>query len=242
MNKSKIDPRTKLLLILILSTLAIIYKQLLFLSLIFIISVLIALLMRSNLKSIVIKLKRLLGAIFAIALIQSFFIKAGTPIVKIGNLSLLTDFGIYKSIEFILRLGIIISSCSILTTSTSREIVQALVQLHIPYEIAFMVSIAIRFLPVFKDEMTDMIIAIQLRGIDLKKVKIKNKIRIYRYIFLPIVTNSLIKAKELSVAMEMRGFRAYPHRTSYNILLMSGLDYLIVSMSLVSVAMLIILI
>src|SRR5690606_22844110 len=111
-----------------------------------------------------------------------------------------------RAIEFILRLSVIISSSAIITTSSSREIVQGLIQFHIPYEIAFMVSVSIRFLPVFRDEIMDMIIAIQLRGIDLKRVRFNEKLRIYRYIFVPVVINSLLKAKQLSAAMEMRGF------------------------------------
>jgi len=96
-----------------------------------------------------------------------------------------------------------------------------------------MVSIAIRFLPILKEEMSDMIIAIQLRGIDIKKVKLIKKIKIYKYIMLPIVTNSILKARELSLAMEMRGFRAYSTRTSYMVLKMNRLDYLIIASSIV---------
>ena len=95
-----------------------------------------------------------------------------------------------------------------------------------------MVSIAIRFLPIFKEEMTDSIIAIQLRGIDLKGCKTRDKIKIYKYIFLPIVINSILKARELASAMEMRGFRAYSERTSFRKLKMERSDYIIISTSL----------
>jgi energy-coupling factor transport system permease protein len=130
-------------------------------------------------------------------------------------------------------------SATILTTSNSREIVQGLVQWKCPYEIAFMVSIAIRFLPILKEEMLDVVIAIQLRGIELNKVKISKKVKIYKYILLPIVVNSILKAKELSSAMEMRAFRAYSTRTSYMVLKMSMTDYLIIALSTVVASLLI---
>jgi len=104
-----------------------------------------------------------------------------------------------------------------------------------------MVSIAIRFLPVFKEEMVDMVIAIQLRGIDFKKVKLNQKLKIYKYILVPIVINSVLKAKELSVAMEMRGFRAYPSRTSYRMLKMQAIDYIIIGLCIGTILLLIIL-
>ncbi len=227
-----IDPRTKLVQVLILSTLALIYNKLSMLLLILFAAIIIALLNNVNLISILIRLKKLIKIIILIALIQSLLTKTGNPYLKIGSITLLTDFGLYKSIEFILRLAIIIISAAIITTSSSREIIQGLIQWNCPYEIAFMVSVAIRFLPIFKEEMKDLITAIQLRGIDLSKVKLNKKILVYKYILTPITINSVIKAKELSAAMEMRGFRAYPKRTSYLVLKMNAYDYVTVGLSI----------
>ena len=221
--RTSTDPRTKLIIVVILSTLSLIYDDIIMLSIILIISAVIAFIMNSSLIAMLVRIKKLLGVMFAIALVQSFFTETGNALIKFGDIVLLTDYGLIKSSEFILRLAIIIVSAAIITTSTSREIIQGLVQWHCPYEIAFMVSVAIRFLPIFKEEMTDMVIAIQLRGIDLKKVKINQKLRVYRYVLIPIVINSILKAKELSAAMEMRGFRAYPTRTSYMMLKCSKL-------------------
>jgi len=230
---SKLDPRTKIAIVLSLSTLSLIYDDISMLIVILSVSCLCSVLMNSNLIAILVRLKKLICVMAAIAIVQSLFTKTGNTILKIGTVTLLTDYGIVKSLEFVLRLGIIIVSAAIITTSSSREIVQGLVQWRCPYEIAFMVSVAIRFLPIFKEEMTDMVIAIQLRGIDLKRVKLKKKIKVYKYILFPIVTNSILKAKELSTAMEMRGFRAYPSRTSYMTLKMQNTDYIIIVISFV---------
>lgn len=226
------DPRTKLVMVLILSTFALIYNDFMILLAILLTSILIGFLVGSDLKAIVIRLKKFIYLLLVIAIVQSLFTKAGNPIISIGKFTLITDYGIKKSLEFILRISIIIVSAGILTTSTSRDIVQALIQMKIPYEIAFMVSIAIRFLPIFKEEMRDSIIAIQLRGIHLKESKIGDKVKIYKYIFLPIVINSTLKARELASAMEMKGFRAYSERTSFRLLKMERSDYIIISTSL----------
>ncbi len=225
----KADPRTKLTTVLFFSTISLIYEEIWVLVLILFLSAITALVMRSSLVSILVRLRKLLGVMAAIAIVQSIFIKTGSSIAKIGDITLLTDYGAAKALEFILRLGILIVSAAIIATSSSREIVQGLVQWHCPYEIAFMSSVAIRFLPLFKEEMTDMVTAIQLRGIDLKRVKLKEKIKVYKYILFPIVINSVLKAKELSSAMVVRGFRAYPQRTSYMVLKMNYIDYLIIA-------------
>lgn len=241
MINSKSDPRTKLIIVLVLSTISLIYNDITILSVVLLISVLCAFAMNSSLVSILFRLKKLISLMVAIAIVQSLFNKTGNPILKTGNITLLTDYGLTKSVEFILRLGIIIVSAAIITTSSSREIVQGLVQWHCPYEIAFMVSVAIRFLPIFKEEMTDMVTAIQLRGIDLKRVRVKEKIKVYKYILFPIVINSILKAKELSSAMEMRGFRAYPLRTSYMKLKMQNSDYITIGTSFIFASLLIVL-
>lgn len=233
MKRKDCDPRTKLTLVAILSTFALIYNRLSILLSLLIVSILLAISIGSDLKGLVIRLKKLIYLVLVIAVVQSIFTRVGDPIISIGDFHLITDYGIRKSLEFILRISIIIVSSAIITTSTSREIVQGLTQMKLPYEIAFMVSIGIRFLPIFKEEMVDSVIAIQLRGIDLKKLKIKDKIKVYRYIFSPIVVNSILKAKELSVAMEMRGFRAYDDRTSYMLLKMELTDYIIIGMSFI---------
>ncbi|MFA9422927.1 MAG: energy-coupling factor transporter transmembrane protein EcfT [Sedimentibacter sp.] len=235
---SKIDPRTKLVMVLVLSTISLIYNDILTLITILSIALLCAFAMKSDLVAIFVRIKKIIRVMLAIAIVQSLFTKAGNPLIRIGNITIITDYGIVKSLEFMLRLGIIIASAAIITTSSSREIVQGLVQWHCPYEIAFMVSVSIRFLPIFKEEMTDMITAIQLRGIDLKKIKVKEKIKIYNYILFPVVTNSILKAKELSSAMEMRGFRAYNSRTSYMVLKMQNNDYAIIAITLVFVLLL----
>lgn len=240
-STSKVDPRAKLVIVIILSTLAITYNDIQHLLAILIISIIISFFMQSSLISILARMRKLVGVMLAIAAVQSLFIRTGNPLINIWGIILLTDYGLIKSLEFFLRLGIIIVSAAIITTSTSREIIQGLVQWHCPYEIAFMVSTAIRFLPVFKEEMCDMVIAIQLRGIDFKKVKLNQKLKIYKYILVPIVINSILKAKELSVAMEMRGFRAYPSRTSYRMLKMQVIDYIIIGLCIVTILFLIIL-
>lgn len=240
MKNYKVDPRSKLVIILVLSSLALIYDDVIILLLILFVSFLISILMKSNLTDVVFKLKKIIILMFSIAVVQSLFVKIGNPILKLGSITIITDYGIIKALEFILRISIIIVSATILATSTSREIVQGLVQWKCPYEIAFMVSIAIRFLPIFKEEMTDMVVAIQLRGIDFKKIKFRQKIEVYRYIMLPIVTNSILKARDLSSSMEMRAFRAYSTRTSYMVLKMRKFDYIIISLSFVAMLLLII--
>ena len=227
-----VDPRTKLVIVLCLSTLAIFVKDILFLSGILLITVIISLIFKINMLQIFEKIKRLLYVLLAIAIVQSVFSTEGQTLIWIGKLSILTTVGLQKGLEFIIRIMIIILSATIITTSNSREIVQGLVQWKLPYEIAFMVSIGIRFLPILIEEIKDSLVAIQLRGVEIEKIPFKKRFYVYSYLFTPILVSTIIKAQKLSISIEMRGFRAYETRTSYIILKMSYVDYLIIFSSL----------
>lgn len=170
----------------------------------------------------------MLWLIVSLIFIQSIFIADGTSIITLGDITFLTIQGIMKGLQLVLRMLIIIISASIMATNTSREIVQGLVQWRIPYEIAFMVSIAIRFLPMLTDEIRDVVIAIQLRGIELEKIPLRKRIKIYSYVLMPIVANTMVKARKLSTAMEMRGFGVNENRTSYHTLQMRRIDYTVI--------------
>lgn len=231
MKAESLDPRTKILIVAIISTLGILYNDLKVLSLIFIITLVLAFFINRDLAFVVKRLKRLLIVVLFIGIIQSVLTNQGEVLVQIFGIKILTDYGIIRAAEFILRMGIIILASLILTASSSREILQALVKLKIPYEIVFMVTTAVRFLPMLRDEAINMFTAIQLRGLDFKNIGFGKKLKVYKYLLLPIIISSILKAKELSIVMDMRGLRAYPTRTNYRQLRLSAKDYLTMGVS-----------
>ncbi len=231
---SKLDPRTKLAMVMSLSSMGILMNDIGIMLGIFCITIIILKLLKVSLLKILIKLKRILYMVVVLVIIQSIFVKGGNPILELGSLTVISDLGLQKSAAFLLRIGIVIASASILTTASYRDIVQGLVQWKMPYEIAFMVSVAIRFLPTFMEEFRDASVALQLRGVDFEKIPFRKKLTVYSYLFFPVVSNAILKAQELSIAMEARAFRAYPFRTSYLVLKMKPLDYIITTVSFIT--------
>lgn len=170
--------------------------------------------------------KWLLGFFVLIAIMQSICNPNGQVLFSLGSFDILTKGGVEQGLLFLCRILVIMLSATVLSVAGSRRMIQGLVKWKVPYEIAFMVATAIRFIPVFSEEMQNALVAIQLRGIEFKKISMKNRLKIYTYLFMPVVTSMIVKAKALALAMEMRGFRAYPQRTSYIRLKLRGMDYL----------------
>ncbi|MGI6732758.1 MAG: energy-coupling factor transporter transmembrane component T family protein [Anaerovoracaceae bacterium] len=227
------DPRTKLVLIVCLSSMAVFMNHLILLGALFLISLLLLLLFRVNVKGVWKRTRALLVIVVFIALAQSLFGQGGQALITLGRLELLTTGGLILAGEFILRMLIIFTSACILTTCGSRDVIQGLVQWKLPYEIAFMAALGIRFIPVFGDEFRDARTAIQLRGIDIKALRLKQKIEVYASLFQPVVAGALIKSRALSLSMEMRGFRSFPNRVSYRVLRLKSLDFVIMGAALI---------
>lgn len=228
-----LDPRTKIVMVLCVSTLAVFVQNIYLLSAVFSFTILITALIGGDLVLVVKKIGKMWYLFLLIVVLQSIFAHSGRILLEIDNFKFLTFGGIVLGIEFILRIFIIISSAAILLTSSSREIIQGMVQWKIPYEIAFMVSVAIRFLPLLSRELKDVITAVQLRGVDLYRIQIRKRLKIYYFIFTPVIIGAIRKAQKLSTAMETRAFRAYPNRTSYLILKMNNIDYWVIVLFLV---------
>ena len=90
------DPRTKLIIVMCISTLGIIIKDSLPLFLILILTILIAKLFKINLKRSFKKTKRLLYVVILIAIIQSIFSTEGRILLSAGNFIILSTTGLAK--------------------------------------------------------------------------------------------------------------------------------------------------
>ena len=131
---------------------------------------------------------------------------------------LLWDFyaGLTGGLLFSAKFLIIIFSTIVFAMSTSpRELVSSLTKLKIPYEIAFMLTLAIRFVPVITKELNHVINAQKARAHKLK-FSIRHPIQSAKS-FIPILIPTLMilfkKSLDLSMSIESRAFRAKEERT-----------------------------
>ena len=229
-----LDPRSKLVLVLCLSTLGVFMQDIGILTAVLCVSIALSTASGSRLFVLIRKFRRILWLFVAIAVIQSIFAPSGRVLVSLGGIKLITAGGLYKGVAMVLRMSIVMVSATIMATSNSREIVQGLVQWKVPYEIAFMVSVAIRFLPLLTDEIKNVVTAVQLRGIELDRIPARQRVKVYSYLIMPVVSGAVIKSRELATTMETRAFRAYPKRTSYMVLTMQRIDYTVIITSLIT--------
>ena len=219
------DPRCAFALAAYLSLYAIFVKRLWLMSALLFLALIAAVLWGVRLRDVFRKLKRLWQIIIIVALLNSLFSPSGEVWIKIGSVILLTSGGVIRGVVVLFRLSILLLGGSLFTKYGVRELIQGMVRLKLPYEIAYMISVGIRFVPLMSEELRDSLTALALRGVVIEELPLRRRVRVYTYLMLPMVAGSLQRAKALSMSMEMRGFGAFPSRTSFFELLMVRRDY-----------------
>ena len=109
------------------------------------------------------------------------------------------------------------------------------------YEIAIMVSIALRFIPTLLDEMERIKKAQTSRGIDFENGKYLDKLRGLTSLIIPLFISCFDKADELTNAMVARGYDSDMPRSRYNHLSITKFDFVAIGSFVVSLVLIIVL-
>ncbi len=167
-----------------------------------------------------------LKLILSLFLLQCIFLRSGQALISVGGTVLLRSGGLKAGITVCLRLLILLLTALILMTGSRRNYLLALSQLGLPYEICFMVMAAMRFMPLLREEASDVMCAVQMRGTKIRHTGLKHRISVYIKVALPIVAGAIRRSEQMSTAMEARAFRSMPRRTSMRALRMSAGDWI----------------
>jgi len=230
--KYNFDPRTKLIIVLCLSTLGLILTDIYQLTIVLMVGIGVSNFFGGNFFKLLGRLKKMLSLLIFIIILQSLFTKGGHSIFTIGSFDIITNIGLNRGLGYLLRVLIIITSGLIIATSSDRDMIQGIVKLGLPYEFAFMTAIGIKFMPLLIEEFKDTYIAIQLKGIEFKTLSLSQRFKISSYILTPVIASAINKSKQLSISVENRAFRVYDQRTSIIDLKFTHMDYLLLFMAL----------
>jgi energy-coupling factor transport system permease protein len=234
------DPRVKLSLVLLYTIILFLIKN--FLSFLLISLLLGWLILLANLPlRLVLRSIRPLTFILIFTFLIHLFATSG-PVVNIGPLAVSIE-GIRNGTFVIVRLILLIVGASLLTlTSTPTELTDALESIFRPlsrlglptHELAMMMTIALRFIPVLISEADRIVRAQKARGADFETGSLVRRIKNLIPVLIPLFVSVFKKADELAIAMEARGYRGGRHRTRLRELVIKPVDiFILLFMSLV---------
>jgi len=121
----------------------------------------------------------------------------------------------------------IIAGMIFLSTTRNEEIAAGLVKLRVPYRFAFAVSTALRLAPMVIATTTTISQAQRSRGLDLDSGGFVQRVRKFVPLLVPVFVSTIRSTNTFSMALESKGFGASAERTSYLRLAMQRGDVLV---------------
>lgn len=162
----------------------------------------------------------------------NMFLTPGDPILQYGIFKI-TKEGLLNSARMALRLIYLIIGSSLMTLTTTpnqltdglEKILKPLNRIKVPvHEIAMMMSIALRFIPILLEE-TDKIMKAQMaRGADFESGGLLKRAKSLIPLLVPLFISAFRRANDLAMAMEARCYRGGDGRTKMKPLHYHGRD------------------
>lgn len=177
-----------------------------------------------------------LRAIFTILILTFFFslfLTPGETIFAIGPAKA-TQEGLRIGIYMLMRLSYLIIGSSVMTLTTTPNALTDgietglgfLKKVHVPvHEIALMMSIALRFIPILMEELNRIMKAQKARGADFENGSLMHRVGSLVPVIVPLFVSAIRRADDLAVAMETRCYHGGEGRTKMKPLKMHGRDW-----------------
>ena len=162
-----------------------------------------------------------IAVLLMFSVVLNLFLTRGTVIFSFWKISI-TKEGIYTAVFMAVRLSFLIIGSSLMTlTTTPNNLTDGLEKglgfmkyIKVPvHEIAMMISIALRFIPILMDE-TDKIMKAQMaRGADFESKRLLQRAKSLIPLLVPLFVSAFRRANDLATAMEARCYRGGDGRT-----------------------------
>ena len=230
----RLDPRVKITFTLIYVIVLFMARSPLLYGLAFLVLMLYIILAKVPLRFILKGLKALWFMILLTMVVTLFAVK-GADILFQWKFIAITSTGVHSAVYLGLRLVFLIIGSSMMTyTTTPKALTEGLEhmmgwmkKLHVPvYELAMIMSIALRFVPILIEELDKIMKAQMARGVDFAEGNIFVRLKKLLPILIPLFVSSVKRSDDLALAMDARCYHGGEGRTKMKPLCYQRRDYL----------------
>lgn len=169
-----------------------------------------------------------------ITVVCNLFFTPGEVIFKAWILKI-TKEGIRSTVYMMIRLTLLIISASIMTlTTTPNQLTDGLEKMFRPlkifkvpvHEIAMMLSIALRFIPILMEETDKIMKAQTARGAKFDSKNLIERVKSLVPLLVPLFVSAFRRASDLALAMEARCYHGGDKRTKLKPLKYKAWDFI----------------
>jgi energy-coupling factor transport system permease protein len=231
----KLDPRAKILAMLLVLITIFFPAGWLGYAVIFVCVSVVIILAKLSISFIWKAMKPMLFMLVFLLIINALVLKTGTVLITIGSFSLYSD-AVSQTLYIAVRLLLMVMITTCLTATTKplemtlgiEDLLSPFQKIGLPsHEIAMLISIALRFIPDLIDETARIMKAQESRGVDMKEGKLSERIMAILSLIVPLFVSAFQRAEDLANAMEARGYAPGEKRTRYKQLKMTAKDWLL---------------
>ena len=218
----KMDPRMKIIASVLYIVILFVASRPLGLLLGILMVVMMYMISKISAKMVAKSLKPVVPIIIFTAVLNLFFMTGPSePLVSFGFIHIYPE-GVAMAVMMAVRIMCLIAGTSLLTYTTSPiELTDAIEVLMGPlkkvkvpvHEIAMMMSIALRFIPILTEELEKIMKAQTARGIDFESGGLLKRVKSMVPIIVPLFVAAIRRANDLAMAMESRCYHGGVGRT-----------------------------
>ncbi|MBR2330584.1 MAG: energy-coupling factor transporter transmembrane protein EcfT [Clostridia bacterium] len=217
----KCDPRAKILFLIVYIVSIFLANNFYSLGALAAVFVVIALCSGVPFKMLIKSVKAVLFLLVFTAILNLFFYSGKTPLWE-G--SFLTYEGVYFTVFLAVRLFLLVLTSSLLTLTTTpvaltdgiESLLTPLKWIRFPvHELALIMSIALRFIPILTDETGRIMNAQKARGADFESGGLIKRVKALLPVLIPLLVSAFRRADELGDAMDARCYSGSKVRTKY---------------------------
>ena len=173
-------------------------------------------------------LRRLVALLKLLVPVAVIMLLLQTAVMRSGNVVFLwmTDEGLDTGGKACLRLlGVALPLILMLTVTKLGDLANACVEkLHVPYRYAFTFTTALRFVPIFGQEMNAIMEAQTARGVEYDTKNPIKKMQLMLPLCIPLLVSSVGKTDATALAAEQRGFYLRNRASSFKRYPFAGRD------------------
>ena len=230
----KLDPRTKILLVVLYITALFCAKHLVTYGIMALCLAVCVKTSKVGVKALVRGLKPVMFIIIFTGVLNLFLTPGERNLVEWGIITI-SDTGIENAVFMVFRIMLLIMGTFLMTYTTSpialtdglEQLLNPLKKIKVPvHELAMMMSIALRFIPTLIEETDKIMSAQKARGADFESGSLVDKAKALVPILVPLFISAFRRADELATAMECRCYHGGEGRTKLHVLKYERRDYI----------------
>lgn len=219
----RLDARAKLLLTIAFIVMVFLVDNLLAYFPVVVFILLVTLVSRVPVLKVLKSIKAIIFIVVLMSIINLFANAEGEVYWSWWKLSI-TSGGVLTAINLALRLIFLVMGSSLLTyTTTPMELTDGMESLMYPlklikvptHDIAIIMSIALRFIPILMEEVDKIMMAQKARGACFDRGGVFKRAKALLPVLIPLFVSAFRRADELALALDARCYNATPNRTKY---------------------------